>query len=169
MPSMPSHGSGSSWTPSKPSTRAMIPASSSISRRNAAVGDSPPSIWPHGMVHRPSSEMAGALPNEENTVSASDHATDADDGFAHRSVFIFMMATALKCQQSIVYLTSDEEFVSATREPRSMRCDWGLGRIGNPDSGFLLSLTLLFDSVVVRLGPVLFLPSCWTMSVGALQ
>ena len=48
-------------------------------------------------------------------------------------------------------------------------CDWGLEILAFPDSGFLLSLTLLpsvfFDSVVVRLGPALFLPSRWTMSV----
>ena len=50
-------------------------------------------------------------------------------------------------------------------ETRRVRCDWGLGILVFPDSGFLLSLTLLYDSVVVRLGPALFSPSCRTMSV----
>ena len=43
----------------------------------------------------------------------------------------------------------------------------GFGRIGSPDSGTLLFLPLLSDSVVVRPGPALFSPSRRTMAVGA--
>lgn len=41
------------------------------------------------------------------------------------------------------------------------------GQSGGPIRDFLLSLTLLFDSVVVQLGPALFSPGRWMMAVGS--